>query len=60
MVEQERITSISGVPVMSRELIAHENFATTDTSSLKSLGGGGAAMKSGKKKKGGKNKKKKG
>lgn len=44
LVEKERVTTISGVPVMSRELISHENFATTDTSSLKSLGGGGAAI----------------
>ncbi|MDG2303264.1 MAG: class I adenylate-forming enzyme family protein [Candidatus Binatia bacterium] len=44
LIEKERVTTISGVPVMSRELIAHENFITTDTSSLKSLGGGGAAI----------------
>jgi len=44
LIEKERVTTLSGVPVMSRELIAHENFATTDTSSLKSLGGGGAAI----------------
>ncbi len=44
LVEAERVTALSGVPVMSRELIAHPEFATTDTSSLKSLGGGGAAI----------------
>ncbi len=44
LIEKERVTTISGVPVMSRELIAHEKFETTDTSSLKSLGGGGAAI----------------
>lgn len=44
LIERERVTTLSGVPVMSRELIAHENFAKTDTSSLKSLGGGGAAI----------------
>lgn len=44
LIEKERVTTVSGVPVMSRELIAHENFAKTDTSSLKSLGGGGAAI----------------
>ena len=29
---------------MSRELLAHSDFAQTDTSSLKSLGGGGAQI----------------
>jgi long-chain acyl-CoA synthetase len=44
LIEQEKITNLSGVPVMSRELIAHPNFAKTDTSTLKSLGGGGAPL----------------
>ena len=44
LIERERITNLSGVPVMSRELIAHPDFERTDTSSLKSLGGGGAPM----------------
>lgn len=44
LIEAERITTVSGVPVMSRELIAHPSFEKTDTSSLKSLGGGGAAI----------------
>lgn len=44
IIEKERITNLSGVPVMSRELIAHPDFAKTDTSSLKSLGGGGAQL----------------
>ena len=44
LVESEQITTISGVPVMSRELIAHSDFDQTDTSSLKSLGGGGAQL----------------
>ena len=44
LVESEQITTISGVPVMSRELIAHPDFEGTDTSSLKSLGGGGAQL----------------
>ena len=44
LVESEQITTISGVPVMSRELIAHPDFESTDTSSLKSLGGGGAQL----------------
>ena len=44
LVERERITNLSGVPVMSRELLAHPDFEKTDTSSLKSLGGGGAPL----------------
>ena len=44
IIEAERITAMSGVPVMSREVIAHPDFATTDTSSLLTLGGGGAQL----------------
>ncbi len=44
LVERERITALSGVPVMSRELISHPDFAKYDTSSLLSLGGGGAQL----------------
>ncbi|MEM9622459.1 MAG: class I adenylate-forming enzyme family protein [Pseudomonadota bacterium] len=44
LIEQERITAMTGVPVMAREVIAHPNFASTDTSSLLSLGGGGAQL----------------
>lgn len=44
LIEQERIVSMSGVPTMARELIAHPDFAKTDTSSLLSLGGGGAQL----------------
>jgi long-chain acyl-CoA synthetase len=44
LIERERITSMSGVPVMSRELLAHPDFPTTDTSSLMTLGGGGAQL----------------
>ncbi|MEC7845503.1 MAG: class I adenylate-forming enzyme family protein [Actinomycetota bacterium] len=44
LVESEEITALSGVPVMSRELISHPNFSSTDTSSLKSVGGGGAQL----------------
>jgi len=44
MIEKERITSMSGVPTMARELISHPDFAGTDTSSLMSLGGGGAQL----------------
>lgn len=44
LIESEKITSLSGVPVMSRELLGHPDFAKTDTSTLKSLGGGGAPL----------------
>ena len=44
LVEQYRITGISGVPVMSREIINHPDFASTDTSSLTGLSGGGAQL----------------
>ena len=44
LIERERVTAMSGVPVMSRELLTHPDFAKTDTSSLMSLGGGGAPL----------------
>jgi long-chain acyl-CoA synthetase len=44
LIEREKITGISGVPVMSRELITHPDFAKTDTSSLLALSGGGAQV----------------
>jgi len=44
LIEAERVTAMSGVPVMSRELLSHPDFATTDTSSLITLGGGGAQL----------------
>ncbi|MEM0954246.1 MAG: class I adenylate-forming enzyme family protein [Pseudomonadota bacterium] len=44
LIEAERITTFTGVPVMSREMISHPDFATRDTSSLKALGGGGAPV----------------
>ncbi|MEM7080462.1 MAG: class I adenylate-forming enzyme family protein [Pseudomonadota bacterium] len=44
LIEAEKITAMSGVPVMARELMAHEQFASTDTSSLATLGGGGAQL----------------
>jgi long-chain acyl-CoA synthetase len=43
-IESERITSMSGVPTMARELIAHPDFGRRDTSSLQILGGGGAQL----------------
>jgi long-chain acyl-CoA synthetase len=44
LIERERVTGMSGVPVMSRELITHPDFAKHDLSSLVSLGGGGAQL----------------
>ena len=44
LIERERITAFNGVPTMSWELVQSPSFATTDTSSLRTMGGGGAAM----------------
>ncbi|MCC5809074.1 MAG: acyl--CoA ligase [Ectothiorhodospiraceae bacterium] len=44
LIEQERVTGMSGVPVMARELMAHPDFPNRDTSSLLALGGGGAQL----------------
>lgn len=44
IIERERVTSMSGVPVMARELINHPDFEKTDTSSLLALAGGGAQV----------------
>ncbi|MEM7101092.1 MAG: class I adenylate-forming enzyme family protein [Pseudomonadota bacterium] len=44
LIEAEKITAMTGVPVMAREVMAHPDFASTDTSSLLSLGGGGAQL----------------
>ncbi|MGI9591533.1 MAG: class I adenylate-forming enzyme family protein, partial [Myxococcota bacterium] len=44
LIDRERITNFSGVPVMAREILAHPDFEKTDTSSLKALGGGGAQL----------------
>lgn len=44
LIETERATAMSGVPVMARELMAHPDFHTRDTSSLLALAGGGAQV----------------
>ncbi len=44
LIEREKVTAMSGVPVMSRELITHPDFADHDLSSLVTLGGGGAQL----------------
>ena len=44
LIEREQVTSFSGVPTMSREMLLHPDWATRDTSSLTALGGGGAPL----------------
>lgn len=44
LIEAEKITNMTGVPVMSRELISHPDFDKYDTSTLLSVGGGGAQL----------------
>jgi len=44
IIEAEKISNLTGVPVMSRELISHPDFEKYDTSSLLSVGGGGAQL----------------
>jgi long-chain acyl-CoA synthetase len=44
LIEREKISAVSGVPVMARELITHPDFHKHDLSSLVSLAGGGAQV----------------
>ena len=44
LIEREKVDTFTGVPMMSRELMEHPDFATRDTSTLSGLGGGGAAV----------------
>ena len=44
IIEREKVTNMSGVPVMARELINHPDLDKTDTSSLVQLAGGGAQV----------------
>ncbi len=44
LIERERVSSLTGVPTMARELLMHPDWETTDTSTLVSLGGGGAPL----------------
>jgi long-chain acyl-CoA synthetase len=44
LIEREQITNLQGVPTMGRELIAHPDWATRDTSSLRGIAGGGAQV----------------
>ncbi|MDP5052651.1 MAG: acyl--CoA ligase, partial [Congregibacter sp.] len=44
LIEKEKVSAFSAVPMMTREIMIHPDFATRDVSSLKTIGGGGAAM----------------
>ena len=44
LIQAEKISTVSGVPVMARELVNHPDFTKYDTSSLLSVGGGGAQI----------------
>ncbi len=44
IIEQEKVTTFSAVPMMAREMLLHPDFKTRDTGSLQSIGGGGAAL----------------
>lgn len=44
LIEAEKISAFSAVPMMTREIMIHPDFASRDVSSLKTIGGGGAAM----------------
>jgi long-chain acyl-CoA synthetase len=44
LIEREGVTNFSGVPTMSRELLAHPDWATRNTSTMVGLGGGGAPV----------------
>ena len=43
LIQEERVSSFTGVPTMSMDLLNHPDYDKYDTSTLKSLGGGGAA-----------------
>ncbi len=44
LIDQHKVTNMSGVPVMAREVLQHPDFDKYDTSSLQTLGGGGAQL----------------
>ena len=44
LIEREGVTTFSGVPTMSRELLMHPDWEARDTSTLTGLGGGGAPL----------------
>ncbi len=44
LIERERVTTFSGVPTMSREMLMHPDWERRDTSSIQGMGGGGAPI----------------
>lgn len=44
LIEAEKVTTMSAVPMMTRELLAHPDRADYNLDSLTAMGGGGAAM----------------
>jgi long-chain acyl-CoA synthetase len=44
LIEREGVTTFSGVPTMSRELLMHPDWTSRDTSTLAGMGGGGAPL----------------
>jgi long-chain acyl-CoA synthetase len=44
LIERERVTNFTGVPTMTREILAHPDLDAHDLSSLKVMGGGGASF----------------
>ena len=44
LIQREKVSGVSGVPVMARELVTHPYFDSYDTSSLLTVGGGGAQL----------------
>jgi len=44
LIEREGVTTFSGVPTMSREMLMHPDWQTRDTSSLAGISGGGAPV----------------
>ncbi len=44
LIEREGVTNFSGVPTMARELLAHPDWSTRNTSTVIGLGGGGAPL----------------
>ncbi len=44
LIEREKVTTFTGVPTMSREMLLHDDWSIRDTSTLVNMGGGGAAL----------------
>ena len=44
IIEREKVNALTGVPVMSREVLTHPDFEKFDTSSITTMGGGGAQV----------------